>query len=215
MDLEAAPIDRLRSSSSSRRLRVYVRGQAFGDASLPRPGALGVANLVTAVGALRARRAEELGAGRFKLLREEPQGAARRARASGTAGGAKAVKQLMRVLPHVELERKLQLLCDALELECEGRTHNHREGQRLSEELERLAQGISGTSNAFSEDFGRCSSYSSSGSGLSGLRRRVYGQASSKATTTRVPTEDHSESDEHPSVCGARAAHLRTTPQTA
>ena len=29
------------------------------------------------------------------------------------------------------------------------------------------------------------------------------------------PTEDHSESDEHPSVCGARAAHLRTTPQTA
>jgi hypothetical protein len=121
----------------------------------------------------------------------------------------------MRVLPHVELERKLQLLCDALELEREGRTHNHREGQRLSEELERLAQGISGTSNAFSEDFGRCSSYSSSGSGLSGLRRRVYGQASSKATTTRVPTEDHSESDEHPSVCGARAAHLRTTPQTA
>jgi hypothetical protein len=143
------------------------------------------------------------------------QGAARRARASGTAGGAKAVKQLMRVLPHVELERKLQLLCDALELEREGRTHNHREGQRLSEELERLAQGISGTSNAFSEDCGKCSSYSNSGSGLSWLRRRVYGQASSKATTTRVPTEDHSESDEHPSVCGARAAHLRTTPQTA
>ena len=50
----------------------------------------------------------------------------------------------MRVLPHVELERKLQLLCEALELEREGRTHNHREGQRLSEELERERLARSG-----------------------------------------------------------------------
>jgi hypothetical protein len=50
----------------------------------------------------------------------------------------------MRVLPHVELEPKLQLLCEALELEREGRTHNHREGQRLSEELERERLARSG-----------------------------------------------------------------------
>src|SRR5215212_686848 len=41
-----------------------VRGQAFGDASLPRPQCLGVVNVVAAIGALRgARRAEELGEG--------------------------------------------------------------------------------------------------------------------------------------------------------
>jgi hypothetical protein len=47
------------------------------------------------------------------------------------------VKQLMWVHPHLELERELQRLTEELELEREGRTHNHRERQRLGEELER------------------------------------------------------------------------------
>src|SRR5215210_1300053 len=48
-----------------------VRGQAFGDASLPRPQCLGVVNVVAAIGALRgAHRAEVLGEGRFELLRD-------------------------------------------------------------------------------------------------------------------------------------------------
>ena len=52
------------------------------------------------------------------------------------------VKQLMREHPHLELERELQRLTEELELEHEGRTHNHRERQLLSEELEqeRLAR---------------------------------------------------------------------------
>ena len=45
------------------------------------------------------------------------------------------VKQLMWVLPHLELERELQRLMEQLQLEREGRTHNHRERQRLSEDL--------------------------------------------------------------------------------
>ena len=49
----------------------------------------------------------------------------------------KRVKQLMREHPHLELERELQRLTEELELEREGRTHNHRERQRLGEELER------------------------------------------------------------------------------
>ena len=49
----------------------------------------------------------------------------------------KRVKQLMREHPHLELERELQRLREELELEREGRTHNHRERQRLGEELER------------------------------------------------------------------------------
>jgi hypothetical protein len=43
----------------------------------------------------------------------------------------------MREHPHLELERELQRLTEVLELEREGRMHNHRERQRLSEELER------------------------------------------------------------------------------
>jgi hypothetical protein len=43
----------------------------------------------------------------------------------------------MREHPHLELERELQRLTEELELEREGRTHNHRERQRLGEELER------------------------------------------------------------------------------
>jgi hypothetical protein len=118
-------------------------------------GALGLANLAAAVGALRvARRAEELGEGRFELLRDQHERLEllreersvlldelereRRER----LGAQERVKQLMREHPHLELERELQRLREELELEREGRTHNHRERQRLDEELEheRLAR---------------------------------------------------------------------------
>ena len=50
----------------------------------------------------------------------------------------------MREHPHLELEQELQRLTEALELEREGRTHNHRERQRLGEELERERLARSG-----------------------------------------------------------------------
>ena len=112
--------------------------------------ALGVATLVAALGALRgSRRAEELGEGRFELLRDQHERLEllreerrmlldeferdRRERLEAE----KRVKQLMREHPHLELERELQRLTEELELEREGRTHNYRERQRSSEELER------------------------------------------------------------------------------
>jgi hypothetical protein len=120
-------------------------------------GVLGVANFVAAVGALRgARRAEELGEGRFELLRDQHDRLEllreerrmlldelerqRRERLEAQ----KRVKQLMREHPHLELERELQRLTEELELEREGRTHNHRERQRLGEELERERLARSG-----------------------------------------------------------------------
>ncbi len=113
-------------------------------------GVLGVANLVAAVGALRgAHRAEELGEGRFELLRDQHDRLEllreerrmlldelereRRERLEAQ----ERVKLLMREHPHLELEREFQRLTEELELEREGRTHNHRERQRLGEELER------------------------------------------------------------------------------
>ena len=125
--------------------------KAFGDASLPRPQCLGVANLVAAIGALRgAHRAEVLGEKRrFELLRDQHERPSllheerrmlldelereRRERLEAKKG----VKQLMREHPHLELERELQRLTEELGLEREGRAHNHRERQRLGEELER------------------------------------------------------------------------------
>jgi chromosome segregation ATPase len=120
-------------------------------------GALGVANLVAAVDALRgARRAEELGEGRFELLRDQHDRLEllreerrmlldelereRRERLEAQ----ERVKQLMREHPHLELERELQRLTEELELEQEGRAHNHRERQRLGEELERERLARSG-----------------------------------------------------------------------
>ena len=113
-------------------------------------GTIGVANLVAAVGALRgARGAEELGEGRFELLRDQHNRLEllreerrmlldelereRRERLEAQ----KRVKQLMREHPHLELERELQRLTEELGLEREGRTHNHRKRLRLGEELER------------------------------------------------------------------------------
>jgi hypothetical protein len=120
-------------------------------------GALGVVNLVAPIGALRGtRRAEELGEGRFELLRDQHERLEllrekrrvlldelereRRERLEAQ----ERVKQLMREHPHLERERELQRLTEELELEREGRTHNHRERQRLGEELERERLARSG-----------------------------------------------------------------------
>jgi hypothetical protein len=54
------------------------------------------------------------------------------------------IDQLMREYLSLELERELQRLTEELELEREGRTHNHRERQRLGEELERERLARSG-----------------------------------------------------------------------
>jgi hypothetical protein len=120
-------------------------------------GALGVVNVVAAVGTLRsAHRAEELGEGRFDLLRDQHERLEllreerrmlldeldRERRERLEAQGR--VKQLMRVHPHLELERELQRLTEELELEREGRTHNLRERERLTEELERERLARSG-----------------------------------------------------------------------
>jgi hypothetical protein len=120
-------------------------------------GALGVANLAAAVGALRgAGRTEELGESRFELLRDQHDRLEllreerrmlldeleRERRERLEAQGR--VKQLMREHPHLELERELQRLTEELELEREGRAHNHRERQRLGEELERERLARSG-----------------------------------------------------------------------
>jgi hypothetical protein len=89
----------------------------------------------------------------------------------------KKVKQLMREYLSLELKRELQRPTE--KLESEGRTHNHRERQRLGEGWSMnawLAPGFSGTSNALSETFRSCSSCSRSGSRLSRLRRKAYGQ---------------------------------------
>src|SRR5918994_27726 len=120
-------------------------------------GTLGVANVVAALGALRgARRAEELGEGRFELLRDQHERLEllREERRMlleelererrGRLGAQERVKQLMREHPHLELERELQRLTEELDLEREGRTHNHRERQRLSEELQRERLARSG-----------------------------------------------------------------------
>jgi hypothetical protein len=98
---------------------------------------------------------EELGEGRFELLRHQHDRLEllreerrvlldefereRRERLETQ----ERVKQLMREHPHLEFERELQRLTEALELEREGRKYNHRERQRLGEELgrERLARG--------------------------------------------------------------------------
>jgi hypothetical protein len=118
-------------------------------------GALGIATFVVASGALRsALRAEELGEGRFELLRDQQERLEllREERQVLTEGlvferrerlqAQERVKQLMREHPHLELEREIQRLMEELELEREGRLHNHHERQRLSEELEseRLAR---------------------------------------------------------------------------
>ena len=110
--------------------------------------ALGITNLVATVGALRgARRAEELGEGRFELLRdqhdrlellrEERKMLLDEREHRERLEAQERVQQLMREHPHLEFERELQRLTEELELEREGRTHNHRERQHLSEGLER------------------------------------------------------------------------------
>ena len=87
----------------------------------------------------------------------------------------------MREHPHLELERELQRLTEALQLEREGGTRNLANASawvRSWSVNAWLAPGISRTFNALSETFKSCSSYSMSGSRLSRLRRRAYGQTS-------------------------------------
>jgi hypothetical protein len=112
-------------------------------------GALGVATLLVAAGGLRsARRSEHLGEDRIDLLRDQAERLellreerktlseevelARRERLEAQ----RRVKQLTREHPHLELERELKRVMEELELEREGRLHNHRERQRLEVELE-------------------------------------------------------------------------------
>ncbi|MBA3388234.1 MAG: hypothetical protein H0U02_02585 [Rubrobacter sp.] len=117
--------------------------------------ALGAATLLVAFGALRsARRAEEGGESRHELLRDQAERLEllreerktlieeleleRRERLQAQ----RRVEQLTREHPHLELERENQRITEELELEREGRLHNHRERQRLAEDLEeeRLAR---------------------------------------------------------------------------
>src|SRR5215208_8264283 len=114
-------------------------------------GALGVATLGVALGALRsARRSEQLGEDRFELLRDQGErlelmreerrtlteelGHERRVRLEAQ----RKVERLTREHPHLELERELQRITEELELEREGRLHNHQERQRLAKELEHV-----------------------------------------------------------------------------
>ena len=135
-----------------------------------------------------ARRAEELGEGRFELLRDQHERLEllreerrmlldvlereRRERLEAQ----KKVNQLMREYLSLEIERELQRLTEEQRLEREGRTHKHRERQRRVRSWSVnpwLAPGISGTSNAFSETYGSSRSYSRSGSRFSRLQRRT------------------------------------------
>ena len=112
-------------------------------------GALGVATLIVAAGALSsARRSERLGEDRLELLREqaarlelmreerqtltEELGLERRERLQAQ----RRVEQLTREHPHLELERELQRVTEELELEREGRLQQ--EVRDMSAELEGL-----------------------------------------------------------------------------
>jgi hypothetical protein len=118
-------------------------------------GALGIATFAVASGARQsALRAEKLGEDRFELLRDQQERLELLREERRVLSGEleherrerleaqRRVKQLMREHPHLELEREIQRLTEELELEREGRLHNHSERQRLSEELEheRLAR---------------------------------------------------------------------------
>jgi hypothetical protein len=56
----------------------------------------------------------------------------------------KKVNQLMRAYLSLEFERELRRLTEEQRLEREGRTHKHRERQRLGAELERERLARSG-----------------------------------------------------------------------
>ena len=86
------------------------------------------------------------------------------------------VNQLMREYLSLEFERELQRLTQEQGLEREGRTHKHRERQRLGEELERerLARsGISVTSNAVSETFRAATVTRGAAAGSQGSEERL------------------------------------------
>ena len=112
-------------------------------------GILGVCTFLVALGALRsARRAEQLGEGRYELLRDQAERLELLREERKTLieelelergerlEAQRRVEQLTREHPHLELERDLQRVTEELELEREGRLHNHRERQLLAQELE-------------------------------------------------------------------------------
>jgi len=113
-------------------------------------GALGVANLLAAIGTLRGtRKVEELGEGRFEPLRDQHErlellrekrrmltDVLERERRERLEAQEKT-NQLMPEYLSLEFSLELQRLTEEQGLEREGRTHKHRERQRLGEELER------------------------------------------------------------------------------
>jgi hypothetical protein len=143
-------------------------------------GALGVADLVAAIGALRARRAEELGEGRFELLRDQHE-------------RPQLVREERRMLlDELQRERRRESNSSCGSTRIWSLSKNSNASQRSWSWSARdvrttianvsawvrswsvnawLAPGISGTSNALSETFMSCSK-------LSRLRRRAYGQTS-------------------------------------
>jgi hypothetical protein len=126
------------------------------------------------------------------------------------------VNQLMREYLSLEFERELQRLTQEQGLEREGRTHKHRERQCLGEEQERGRMARSGDQRniqRFERDLRELRHL---------LEVRQPGSQGSEEGLMNIPLSkqqplgfhrDWSESDEHSSVCGARAAHLRTAPQ--
>jgi uncharacterized coiled-coil DUF342 family protein len=179
-------------------------------------GALGVANLA-AIGALRgARRAEELREGRFELLRDQQEwlellreerwmllDELERERRERLEAQEK-VKQLIREHPHLESER-------------EGCTNNHRERQRLGEELERerLARpGDQRNVQRLERDLQELQQLLEERQQALRASKKGLWTNLLKSNNTRVPTEGYSESDEHPSDAVRGAAHLRAAPRT-
>src|SRR5829696_5355246 len=105
-------------------------------------GALGVATLGVALGALRsARRSEQLGEDRFELLRDQGERLELMREERRTLTEELGHERRVRL----EAQRKVERLTrehPQLELEREGRLHNHSGRQRLTEvlEAERLAR---------------------------------------------------------------------------
>jgi chromosome segregation ATPase len=131
-------------------------------------GVLGVATLLVAAGGLRsARRGELLGHDRIELLRDQAERLELLREERKTLSeelelerherleAQRRVEQLTREHPHLELERELNRVTEELELEREGRLHNHRERQRLEAELEEERLGRSEDQRKAQREIGR------------------------------------------------------------
>jgi hypothetical protein len=123
----------------------------------------------------------------------------------------------MREHPHLELEREVLRLTEELGLEREGRAHNYRERQRLGEELEREHLARSGDQRnvqRLQRDLQELQQ-------LLEERQQAL-KAPRKSLWTNILRSnnllgligDRSGSQEPPSGCGGRAAHLRAILRT-